>query len=62
MRMMLNSKKSKMVSFRAEESLLESLDRARVLLQEEQGVLYTNSQLLRLLLVLGLDSMQREMV
>ncbi len=62
MRMILNSKKSKMVSFRAEESLLESLDRARVLLQEEQGVLYTNSQLLRLLLVLGLDSMQREMV
>ena len=62
MRMMLNRKKSKMVSFRAEESLLESLDRARVLLQEEQGVLYTNSQLLRLLLVLGLDSMQREMV
>jgi|DEB0MinimDraft_4_1074332.scaffolds.fasta_scaffold48107_3 transposase len=62
MRMMLNSKKSKMVSFRAEESLLESLDRARVLLQEEQGVRYTNSQLLRLLLVLGLDSMQREMV
>jgi len=41
---------------------LESLDRARVLLQEEQGVRYTNSQLLRLLLVLGLDSMQREMV
>lgn len=62
MRMMLNSKKSKMVSFRAEESLLECLDRARVLLQEEQGVLYTNSQLLRLLLVLGLDSVQREMV